>query len=152
VSVVRLTAEIVFGGAVLLAPWGFLVGFVAGLIEKRNPGAAVGTGGRWALAVAVIPALVLGLIVISLIMLPLWFIPVLGWAACFRVIAAYMRPWERWYRSLGISLRWSLRMVPGTSHPSAAQDAADQMRDFAEDQVQDAAERYIDRESGSEGA
>lgn len=82
VSVVKVAAEIVFGGAVLLAPWGFL-------IERRNP---VAMGGRWALAVAVIPSLVLGLIVISLVMLPLWFIPILGWAVCFRVIAAYMRP------------------------------------------------------------
>lgn len=147
-SVVKLAAEIVFGGAVLLAPWGFLVGFVAGLSERRNP---LRAGGQWALAVAVIPALVLGLIVISLVMLPLWLIPILGWAVCFRVIAAYMRPWERWYRSLGISLRWSLRMVPGGGHPSAAQEAADQMRDFAEDQAQDAAEDYMGRESGAEG-
>lgn len=147
-SVVKLAVEIVFGGAVLLAPWGFLVGFVAGLLERRNP---VGAGGRWALAAALVPALVLGLIVISLVLLPLWLIPIFGWAVCFRVITAYMRPWERWYRSLGISLRWSLRMVPGGGHPSAAQEAADQMRDFTEDQAQDVAERYIDTESGSEG-
>lgn len=41
-------------------------------------------------------------------------------------------------------------MVPGESHPSTAQEAADQMRDYAEDQTQDAAEGYIDGESGSE--
>src|ERR1700730_19290655 len=142
--------ELLFGGAVILAPWGFLVGFFAGLMQTRSARGGVRVGARWALAVATIPAMILGLVAISLLMLPLWFIPILGWAICAKIIALYMKPWERLYRKLGINLTWRLRNASGSPvqyGDDIGNPVVEQTTDFAENQAKDFAEGYTGSES-----